>query len=82
MQHVGLDVHKKSIYAVVVDNDGKILNEQEFANEPRYLKRFLGTIDKEVTIALESCICWEHVYASLKLCSLKGDSSTEAHYSI
>ena len=61
-QHVGLDVHKKTIYAVVVDNDGKIIIEEEMQTEPHIIKRFMLQIDKNANIALESCICWEHVF--------------------
>ena len=61
-QHVGLDVHKKTIYAVVVDNDGEIIIEEEIQTEPHIIKRFMSQIDKNANIALESCICWEHVF--------------------
>lgn len=62
MQYVGLDVHKKTIYGVIMCGQGNVVFEQQFQNEPRCLKRFLGKVDKESVIALESCICWEHVY--------------------
>ena len=61
-QYVGLDVHKKSIYAVVLDSKGSLLFEDQFGNEPRYLDRFLSKIDKDSPIALESSGSWEHVY--------------------
>ena len=35
MQHVGLDIHKKTIYAVVVDDSGDVIIKEEFANEPK-----------------------------------------------
>lgn len=61
-QHVGLDVHKKTIYGVVVNNDGEIIIEEEFASEPHCMEKFMQQIDKNANVALESCICWEHVY--------------------
>lgn len=61
-QYVGLDVHKKNIYAVVLDYNGDVLFEENIKNEPRYLDKFLGKIHKDSKIALESCICWEHIY--------------------
>ena len=61
-QHVGLDVHKKFIYAVVVDNQGDTLFEEKVPNEPKFLTKLISKINKNAMIALESCICWEHVY--------------------
>lgn len=61
-QYVGLDIHKKSIYAVVIDDNGDLLFKEEFPNEPKSFDKFLSKIDKNTKIALESCICWEHVY--------------------
>jgi transposase len=65
MQHVGLDVHKKTIYAVVLDNKGDLVFKEQIANEPKHFNKFLVKIDKNANIALESCICWEHVYDHL-----------------
>jgi len=60
---VGLDIHKKTIYGVVMDTSGNSLYERKFKTEPQDLDKFLGRLDKESThIALESCSCWEYVY--------------------
>lgn len=64
-QYVGLDIHKRSIYAVVVDDSGDLLFKEEFPNEPKTFDKFLSKIQKTAVIALESCICWEHVYDHL-----------------
>jgi len=61
-QNVGFDIHRKTIYGVVVDDQGDVLLKEEFPNEPKSFKKFLKGIDKNANIALESCICWEHVY--------------------
>lgn len=62
LHHVGLDVHKKTIYGVIVDNSGNSCFEQEFTNHPKNLEKFLSKVDKNANIALESCICWEPVF--------------------
>jgi transposase len=62
MQFVGLDIHKKHINACIRDEEGKIIAERKFRNEPQELDKFLTRVNKEDKIALESCICWEHVY--------------------
>jgi transposase len=61
-QHVGLDVHKKFIYGVVIDDKGNLLFEQKIKNEPHELDKFIHRINKDSNVALESCSCWEYVY--------------------
>jgi len=61
-QYVGLDIHKKFIYGVVTDYKGNIIFENKIINEPKHLDKFLAKIDQDSDIALESCICWEHIY--------------------
>lgn len=59
---VGLDVHKKFIYCVAIDEDGEVLFEKKVQNEPHELDRFMNRITKDSKIALESCSCFEYVY--------------------
>lgn len=61
-EYVGLDVHKKFIFAVVLDGEGKVLREKKIKNEPWELDKFFKGVNKDVPIALESCSCWEYVY--------------------
>ena len=70
-QHVGLDVHKKTIYAVVIDNNGDLLFKEKILNDPKLFDKFLTKIDKNTNIALKSCICWEHVYDHIDNARLK-----------
>jgi len=62
MQFVGLDIHKKHINACIRDDDGNIIAERKFRNDPQWLDKFLTRVNKDDKIALESCICWEHIY--------------------
>lgn len=60
---VGLDIHKKHIYGVVMDTSGNTLFERKFRTEPHEIDQFLKRLDKESAyFALESCSCWEFVY--------------------
>lgn len=60
--YVGLDIHKKFVFAVVLDSEGNLLSEKKIKNEPWELDKFFKGIDKDSKIALESCSCWEYVY--------------------
>ena len=61
-QYVGLDIHKRFIHAAVMDKEGCIIFEERIPTEPKFMKRFLTKINKEAEIAIESCICWEHIF--------------------
>jgi predicted NBD/HSP70 family sugar kinase len=43
MQYIGLDVHKNSIYATVLDNKGRIVLKQEIPNDKLEIIRFFST---------------------------------------
>ena len=60
--YVGLDIHKKFIFAVVLDSKGDLISERKIRNEPWELDKFFKAMDKDSKIALESCSCWEYVY--------------------
>lgn len=59
---VGLDVHKKHITALVIDQEGNEIEREKIPNSPRRFDNFLHTIPKDSKIALESCSCWQYVY--------------------
>lgn len=61
-KYVGLDIHKKFIFAAVVDSKGDLLFEKKVRNDPHELDKFFKRIEKDSNIALESCSCWEYVY--------------------
>lgn len=62
MQYIGLDIHRKFIYSVILDIDGNILSDKKLKNDPQVLEKYFNKIDKDSKIALESCSCWEYVY--------------------
>lgn len=60
--YAGLDVHKEHINAAVVDNNGKIVQEVKFMNNPEALDAFLAGLDGQTEFALEACGFYEPVY--------------------
>jgi len=65
-QIIGLDVHKSFIYACVMEEDGKIVFERKFNNNPDAFDKFLLNVSKEDKIVLESCSYWQYVYDYLE----------------
>ena len=63
--YVGLDVHKRTCHATVVDEQGKILVQEKFKNEPRELERFFKGID-DAKVAMEASYCWQPTYELLE----------------
>lgn len=61
-EYVGLDIHKKFVFAVVLDSKGELIFEKKIRNDPYELDKFFKGIDKEAGIVLESCIGWEYVH--------------------
>jgi len=61
-RYVGLDIHKKFLFAVVLDSEGDLISERKIRNDPYELNKFFKGIGKDSKIALESCSCWEYVY--------------------
>ncbi len=60
---VGLDVHKSSIYAVVLDKEGNQIFERSMRTEPHEIDNLLKLLPKnETTIAIEACSVWQYIY--------------------
>jgi transposase len=66
MQFVGLDVHKNSTQAVVIDEQGNKLMEERFDSTVSGLERFLERIDKDARLVMEACYAWQHLYEHLE----------------
>lgn len=61
--YVGLDVHKSFTQGCILDEEGKVILEQKFKNDPHSTDLFLLNVKKEDSkIVLESCSCWQFVY--------------------
>jgi transposase len=68
MKYIGLDLHKKSIFATVLDGDGKVLSKTQIGPKSRdilyYLKR-QGTKD-ELSVAMEASYNWPYYYRAVE----------------
>lgn len=66
MQYVGLDVHKNSTQAVVLDDQGNKIKDERFASTIADLDKFIGELDKEIEIVMEASSVWQHLYEYLE----------------
>ena len=64
MLYTGLDIHKKTIYATMIDGEGKIIEQKEFANCKEELETFL--CGRPTKIVIEACGFWMDTYDKLK----------------
>jgi transposase len=78
MKYIGLDLHKRNIFATVLDGDGKILSRANVSSKrediSHYLRR-LGSGD-ELSIAIEASYNWLYYYRILEDIT---DNITVAH---
>ncbi len=67
IMYVGLDVHKSFTQGCILDEQGNVILEHKFKNDPHSMDLFLLNAKKEDSkIVLESCSCWQFVYDYLK----------------
>ncbi len=59
---VGLDVHKKSVVATVLDREGNRLDQSSFGSSDFELIAYLDRIQGRKHVVLEACNVWEHFY--------------------
>jgi transposase len=67
MFYTGLDIHRKFIYATVLDEHGKVVNQGQLCTTEADFDNFLGFLpNKQVKIVMESCGIWEDFYDLLE----------------
>jgi transposase len=59
---VGLDAHKSSIVATVVDCDGNKLDQVRLGSADAELKEYLDGLSGPTEVVVEACNVWQHVY--------------------
>ncbi|MGC9178564.1 MAG: IS110 family transposase, partial [Conexivisphaera sp.] len=62
---VGIDLHKSTFNAAVVDDDGNLLRETKGRCEPDELRRFSESLPKGSTVTIESSSSWYWAYRVL-----------------
>jgi hypothetical protein len=63
--YVGLDVHKRTCHATVIDESGEIVKEARFRNLRTEFEYFFKDIDN-AKIAMEASYCYQPVYELLE----------------
>ena len=63
--YAGLDIHKKTCQTVICTKDGTVIKEAEIPNNQEKIKDFFSKY-KEITIAIEACVNWEHIFDILE----------------
>ena len=64
-KYVGMDVHKQTCHATVMDEQGNVIKQEKFRNEPEEFERILEGID-DAKIAMEASCCWQPAYELLE----------------
>jgi len=64
MKYIGLDLHKKSIFATVLDGDGKILSKTKIGPKSRDICYYLKSqgAKGELSVAMEASYNWPYYY--------------------
>jgi transposase len=75
MMYVGLDVHKRFCHGTMMREDGMIIKQERFSNDPRSLDAFLGGVDG-ARVVMEAGYCWQPLYDRLEM---KGHDVRLAH---
>jgi transposase len=75
MMYVGLDVHKRFCHGTMMSEDGAIVKQERFSNDPRSLDAFLGGVDG-ARVVMEAGYCWQPLYDRLEM---KGHDVRLAH---
>jgi transposase len=73
---VGLDVHRKSIVATVLDGMGNTIDSSQLGSSDNELVQYLDGLEGTKRVILEACSVWEHVYDAAES---TGASMTLAH---
>jgi transposase len=62
VNYIGLDIHRKSVVATVLDGRGQVVLQTQFGPTDRELVEFLTQLPGHRKVALEACSMWEHYY--------------------
>ena len=64
-KYIGIDVHKRTCHATVMDGKGRVTKQEKFLNEREEFERILKGID-DAEIAMEASCCWQPAYELLE----------------
>lgn len=76
MKYIGLDLHKKSIFATVLGADGKIISRANISSKKEDISYYLKSQGSDISIAIEASYNWLYYYRILEAIT---DNITVAH---
>jgi transposase len=65
MKYAGLDVHKQTCHATVMDGHGRVVRQEKFPNKRDEYRRFFSNV-RIAKVAMEAGPCWQPVYELLE----------------
>ncbi len=63
--YTGLDIHKKTCQAIICTEKGDVVKQGRIPSEKDKIQDFFSEFEK-ITIAIEACNTWEHIFNSLE----------------
>jgi transposase len=66
VRFVGLDVHRKSVVATVLDEGVELVQQTKFGPTDRELVEFLSQLPGHQKVAIEACSMWEHYFEAAR----------------
>jgi len=63
--YAGLDIHKKTCQAIICTEKGNIVKKGRIPTDSEKIQEFFQEF-KELTIAIEACNTWEHIFETLE----------------
>jgi transposase len=62
VNYVGLDIHRESEVATVLDDGGRVVQQTRLVPSDHELIEFLEQLPGHRKVALEACSMWEHLH--------------------
>jgi len=68
VKYIGLNLHKKSIFATVLGEGGKILSRAKIVSNSRYIYYYLKSQGEsnQLSVAMEASYNWQHFYRAVE----------------
>ena len=66
LYYAGLDIHKKTCQAIICTEKGDAVKQGRISSEKEKIQEFFSEFGN-ITIAIEACNTWEHIYDSLEM---------------
>lgn len=65
MRYVGLDVHRRVCYGTMMNEEGPVVKQDRFSNDPEGLEEFMDGVE-EALVAMEAGYCGQPLHDGLE----------------